>query len=183
MMKETKEGRLLRSLRSRGLIAGLVGVATILTALCFAGGVPKDNAGVLAPSAFSGRVIDHPQRVLRAGRDTIILAVEAPPGYHLTDEAPSSLCWYAGDSGIIRFARACQSYKRGSIHFPFKVVFDAKAGQTSMTLDANAFYCENKTKVCMFDKFRVKLPIVVDERGVSSTTLSVELEVLDEKTP
>jgi hypothetical protein len=154
-----------------------------LSTFCLAGSAPKDTAQVAAatPPTFSGRVVELPKKVLRAGRDTITVSVDAPRGYHLTDEAPSSLCWYADNGKVVAFPKSCKAYKAGSIRFPFRLIIDTKPGQSNLTLDADVFYCENKTKVCMFDKFRIKAPIEVNGSGPTSTTVSVELEALEEK--
>lgn len=166
--------------------AALMLALIVMPIVCMAGSASKDTTHTTAPATtptFSGRVIEMPRKLLASGRDTITLAIEVPRGYHLTDEAPSSLCWYSDNVQVVDFPRSCKSYKTGSIRFPFKLALNARAGQSNLTLDANVFYCEDKTKLCMFDKFRIKVPVEVTGRGAKSTTLSVELEVLDEQTP
>ncbi|MBI5265605.1 MAG: hypothetical protein HY851_00070 [candidate division Zixibacteria bacterium] len=173
------------TLRS-GLVAGVLSVISALAVPCISGSAPRDTAQAVVPAsppAFSDRVIEIPRKAIRAGRDTITISVEAPRGYHLTDEAPSSLCWYADNGKVVSFPKSCKAYKAGSIRFPFKLIIDTKPGQSMLTLDANVFYCENKTKVCMFDKFRIKAPLEVNGRGPTSATVSVEVEVLEDKTP
>jgi len=172
------------SVAGGGFAVALLVVLLAASVPCLAESAPKDTAQTIAPMsppAFSGRVVDLPKKALRAGRDTITISVDAPRGYHLTDEVPSSLCWYADSGKVVAFPKSCKSYKSGSIRFPFKLIIDTKPGQSNLTLDADVFYCEDKSKVCMIDKFRIKAPIEVSGRGLTSTTFSVELEVLEEK--
>ncbi len=128
------------------------------------------------PPKFSGRVITVPKKTLAEGNATIKVEVEVPRGYHLTDQAPSYLSWYSSDRKSVGFQRTFESYDPGTIRFPFDLAVKARPGMSELTLDAVVYFCENKSTVCMFDKFRITLPVEVNGTGAHTVTLSADVE-------
>ncbi len=140
----------------------------------------KASAAPATPPKFSGRVVKIAKQSIAPGSATITVVVEPPLGYHLTDQAPSYLSWYA-DNKAVSFPRSFSSYDPGTINFPFDLAVMTSPGQALVTMDVVAYFCENKSTVCMFDKFRIEMPVEVVAGGPKQIKISSELEAPNER--
>lgn len=141
----------------------------------------KSSNVTAVPPQFSGRVLRLAKKKIGPGSANIVISVDPPRGHHLTDQAPSFLSWYSDAPKVASFPRSFESYDPGTIHFPFDLAVKTAAGQSNLVFDVVAYYCEHKSKLCMFDKFRIELPIEVTADGPKKITVSTEIESLDEK--
>lgn len=141
----------------------------------------KSYASIVVPPKFSGRVLRLAKKTIAPGDVTISISVDPPRGYHLTDQAPSFLSWYSDSPKAARFPRSFESYDPGTIRFPFDLAVMSGAGQSNLVFDVVAYFCENKSTVCMFDKFRIELPIEVITGGSRRIDISADLESPDER--
>ena len=141
----------------------------------------KASADPTTPPKFTGRIVKVGKQTIDAGSGTISVIVDPPHGYHLTDQAPSYLSWYSGDAKVVSFPRSFGSYDPGTINFPFDLAVKTTPGQSLLTMDVVAYFCENKSTVCMFDKFRIEVPIEVVDGGPQKIQVSTEIEAPDER--
>lgn len=125
---------------------------------------------------FTGRTLAVAERQLAVGGGLIRVDLTLPPGYHFTDEAPSSLEWTAEPPGIITAIDGATSVKLRGLMFPIVLRVTSSVGTTMLQFEITAFFCEDISKVCQFERFRITAPVTVASDGQSEIVVSAEIE-------
>jgi DNA-binding beta-propeller fold protein YncE len=126
------------------------------------------NRGRLAQRSmdhFSGRSVTLPAQTIRAGSGHAALAVAAPPGYHLTAEAPIMVRWRSDDEGVVRFRVQPSEIDFSNSPTVLDLPVEVHPGRSDLVFDAVLYFCEDGSKLCLVDQVRVIAPVTVDRDG------------------
>lgn len=174
----------IRVMKTMKTLVGLLASALIALAI-FAGYLNQSIAADIpglplqTEKKFSGRVIDHAKLILKEGKGTLKLAIEMPKGYHLTDEAPCKFSWTSSEAKVVSFSRTPKEFDFTKATYPLELPVVAKAGSSTVTIEAELYLCEDKTKVCFLDHVRLVIPVEVAARGAKSVTATIDAQVPD----
>lgn len=111
---------------------------------------------------FRGRVVDAPAQSLSPGAGRISLSFALPAGYKYNAGAPFYVAYRSADDGSLKITAKESSQNFTEPKFPFEIPVEAVKGQTTATIDAVIYFCnDEKEKVCLVDSVRVNVPVEV----------------------
>ncbi len=125
---------------------------------------------------FYGKIVTLDPLTVGAGPGHVRLDVRFPEGYKVNDQAPYTMDWTV-KGGVVVLA---PDANRAIVEPQFPLTLDAAfyAGQGTLTGDLNIFYCEKaKESLCLIERVRLQVPLIVEETGGSTLSLAYEVEV------
>jgi len=125
----------------------------------------------------SKTIVPAEKQVFGTGRQIIFIDIQLPPNHEFAEGAPSSAAWSAEDPSIVSFESQGGPMDFSKIDHPIPVPFVTAAGNTQVTLELNIYYCDKESKICLFDRKHVMLPIEVTKAaGTAFTRVQVAVE-------
>ena len=119
--------------------------------------------------AYTGKIIALDPGSVATGVGTIALQLNLPDGYKLNDLAPLTVDWSSGDGVEVAEAR----YQAIAPEMPVTVAAVFHEGETNLTADLVVYYCQAAAEsLCLIERVRLLLPLVVTAGGPSTLTLS-----------
>jgi len=123
---------------------------------------------------FRGRPVEATRQQIAPGAGSISLSFALPEGYKYNAGAPFYLAYRTGDEKIVRITDTETARNFTEPKFPFEIPIEASAGETSATIEAIIYFCnDEKEKVCLVDKVRVNVPLEVKEGAPSQAKVEV----------
>ncbi len=111
---------------------------------------------------FRGRVVDVPGQSIAPGAGKISLSFVLPAGYKYNAGAPFYISWRSADDAALKITTKESAQNFSEPRFPFEIPVEAVKGQTTATIDAVIYFCnDEKEKVCLVDSVRVNVPLEV----------------------
>ncbi|MBK7599515.1 MAG: hypothetical protein IPJ07_13745 [Acidobacteria bacterium] len=111
---------------------------------------------------FRGRVVDVPAQSIAPGAGKISLSFILPAGYKYNAGAPFYISWRSADDAALKITTKESAQNFSEPRFPFEIPVEAVKGQTTATIDAVIYFCnDEKEKVCLVDSVRVNVPLEV----------------------
>ncbi len=133
-------------------------------------------------SDYTGKIIQANPVEAAPGAGKIVLNILLPKGYAFNDQAPFVMHVNQAD-GIVSVAPADNDYSKVIPDMPITMPATLKAGQTTLKVDADIFYCEEVNKsLCFPARVRLVMPVTVKD-GAASTTIAVDYTVVPPKSP
>lgn len=123
---------------------------------------------------FRGRVVDVAKQTIAPGAASIALSFALPAGYKYNQGAPFYVAYKTADDGAVKITakQAAQNFTEPK--FPFEIPIEAVKGQTTATVDAVIYFCnDEKEKVCLVDSVRVNLPLEVQAGAPKQAKIEV----------
>ena len=132
---------------------------------------PGQNRG-----EFKGRIIEAPEKKVKQGRVVLSVSFILPSGYKFVDNGPFHLEWKSEESAILKFSGSSNQLDTNRLAFPFEIPIQASPGRETVVLEAVIYYCNKKSKVCLFENLRIRIPIEVGTEGLSRVALKIPVE-------
>ena len=116
-----------------------------------------------AEGAFDGQAITFDARTVKSGDVTVVIDLPLPQGLKLNADAPSSMTVSSSQEAALA-VEADAASRSGRLSFPVTVPVRAAAGEATLTVDLDIYYCtEGRESLCYFKALRLVLPVTVDE--------------------
>jgi thiol-disulfide isomerase/thioredoxin len=113
---------------------------------------------------FRGRVVDVDKQTIAPGQGSISLSFALPAGYKYNQGAPFYVAYRTSDDKAVKITDKETARNFTEPKFPFEIPLDATQGETTATIDAVIYFCnDEKEKVCLVDSVRVNVPLEVKE--------------------
>jgi sugar lactone lactonase YvrE len=123
---------------------------------------------------FRGRVVDVAKQQIAPGAGSITLSFALPAGYKYNQSAPFYLAYKTADDQLVKITAKESAQNFTEPKFPFEIPVEAVKGETTATLDAVIYFCnDDKDKVCLVDSVRVNVPLEVREGAPTRATVEV----------
>ena len=117
-------------------------------------------------AAYTGEVVTLEERRVAPGAAAALLEVAVPRGLKLNAEAPFYAGLRAEDAGAADVPAASAGASAPNRVFPIRLPFAARAGRTTLVLDAVVYYCEaGKEERCYVKQVRFRVPVRVEAGG------------------
>ncbi len=129
---------------------------------------------LLAPA--STRAAQEKEICVAQGEVTVLVSLELPEGYAISDDAPSSVKTTSSSVKAISFdGKPSTTVTNPS--FPLKLKARANGGKADLTLEFNVYYCGHKdTSVCKAYRNKVTVPISV-AKGSGTKSIKIHQKV------
>lgn len=115
-----------------------------------------------ATRKFRGRQVDALKQTIAPGKSSISLSFILPEGYKYNAGAPFYLAYRTENDKIVKITDTETARNFNEPKFPFEIPLQAEAGETTATIDAIIYFCnDEKEKVCLVDKIRVNVPLEI----------------------
>src|SRR5262249_11962427 len=125
------------------------------------------------PSSLSGQEIKLPLARVSPKAEALTLEVMLPAGTKLNLSGPSKLKSASADARIVDVGDFKESIQGTRIAVPIR----AKPGQTTVTLEADVYYCSKANEgLCYFKWARLLLPVVVAEEGSANPRVEFRMD-------
>jgi DNA-binding beta-propeller fold protein YncE len=113
---------------------------------------------------------------IKAGRGSIQLDVELPPGYKLNELAPASMSWTTDGSRLMTVEDA--SWTIVGPGLPVESTTEFFTGEGVLYGELTLYYCEaEKESLCLIDQVIFEIPVQIGETGESAITLEYKIEL------
>ena len=113
--------------------------------------------------AFDGQTITFDTRTVKAGDVAVVIDLPLPQGLKLNADAPSSMTVSSSQQAVLAVETDAAG-SSGRLSFPVTVSVRAAAGEATLTVDLDIYYCtEERESLCYFKALRLVLPVTVDE--------------------
>ncbi|HKX27355.1 MAG TPA: thioredoxin-like domain-containing protein [Blastocatellia bacterium] len=111
---------------------------------------------------FRGRVVEVAKQEIAPGTGSISLSFALPSGYKYNQGAPFYVAYQTSDEKAVKIAAKETAQNFNDPKFPFEIPIEAKEGQSTATIDAVIYFCnDEKEKICLVDTVRINLPLQV----------------------
>lgn len=132
---------------------------------------------------FYGQVLPLKAAEVPAGNGTIIVNIHVPDGYKFNNVAPFRLHVY-NSSSVAKIASADNDVSIVEPKMPVSIPITLTAGTTTLTIDANVYYCEavNET-LCFPANLRFVVPLTVQTSGTGKAEIGIEYTLVPPNTP
>ncbi len=128
---------------------------------------------------FRGRLVDATKQEIAPGAGSISLSFSLPEGYKYNAGAPFYLAYRSDDEKVVKITDSEPARNFTEPKFPFEIPILTTAGQTTATIDAIIYFCnDEKEKVCLVDKVRVSVPIEVKDGASSQVKVEVSAKAI-----
>ncbi|MFN7949985.1 MAG: thioredoxin-like domain-containing protein [Blastocatellia bacterium] len=123
---------------------------------------------------FRGRVIEAPKQTIAPGAGTIAVSFTLPAGFKFNQGAPFYVAYESSNDKAVKITTAEKARNFTEPKFPLEVPVEAVAGESTATIDAVIYFCNDETqKICLVDSVRVKVPLEV--RAGAASRAQVEI--------
>jgi thiol-disulfide isomerase/thioredoxin len=123
---------------------------------------------------FRGRVVDVAKQQIAPGAGAITLSFALPAGYKYNPSAPFYLAYKTADDQLVKITAKEIARNFTDPKFPFEIPIEAIRGETTATLDAVIYFCnDDKDKLCLVDSVRVNVPLEVKEGAPNRASVEV----------
>jgi hypothetical protein len=112
-------------------------------------------------------------RKVEPGNFSLVVGIELPEGYAISDDAPSSLKVTSSNPKAVAFGGKADASAVDPV-FPLKLKARAGAGTADLRFDFNVYYCGHKdSSVCKVYRKSVTIPLTVAKgSGVKSIKIT-----------
>lgn len=122
-------------------------------------GMARLSGPLPAGATFDGTTVELPEQRIVPGSGSITVELTLAPGLKLSADAPQFVALSAKSPDVIRTADASD----GSVSFPYRRAFEAKAGVTTLVVDTALYYCRSGAEsLCFVRQVRFVIPVRVD---------------------
>ena len=123
---------------------------------------------------FRGRVVEAPKQTIAPGSGTIAVSFTLPAGFKFNQGAPFYVAYESSNDKAVKITAAEKARNFTEPKFPLEVPVEAVAGESTATIDAVIYFCNDETqKICLVDSVRVKVPLEV--RAGAASRAQVEI--------
>ena len=116
------------------------------------------------------KIITASKQILGTGRQIFLIDIALPENHEFAPESPSSMTWMSKDPNILNFEHFGGSMDFATIEHPIAASFSTNPGTTEVLFDFDVYYCDKKTKICLFEKKILSLPVEVIETAAAAFT-------------
>ncbi|HEY2951246.1 MAG TPA: thioredoxin-like domain-containing protein [Verrucomicrobiae bacterium] len=123
--------------------------------------------------AFSGEEVQLKPARISPQAKLLMLEIALPAGTKLNPAGPSKLKLASADAKVVEVGAFDGSINGTRVSLPIQT----KPGQTTLTFEADLYYCSKSNEgLCFFKSARLHLPVVVGEDGSASPTAEFRVE-------
>jgi thiol-disulfide isomerase/thioredoxin len=123
----------------------------------------------IAEQEFSGKKVELPAVSIAPGKGSLELNLLFRPGFEFNKEAPNYFVVKTSDGKVIQTL----SYDENVAALPFKIPVDAVIGSTTISIEAEIYYCEHAMNArCFVDRILFLVPVEV--KNGAPTILKLE---------
>lgn len=111
---------------------------------------------------FRGRVVEAPKQTIAPGAGAIAVSFTLPAGFKFNQGAPFYVAYESSNDKAVKITAVDKARNFTEPKFPLEVPVEAVAGESTATIDAVIYFCNDETqKLCLVDSVRVKVPLEV----------------------
>lgn len=127
---------------------------------------------------FTGEILTLPLQTTEPGDALLTVQLDLPAGYKLNTLAPSGVNIASSDAQIASFNNEQQQIFR-DVRFPLTVPFQAREGETSLSINFVIYYCQSiQESLCYFKEVHLEIPVKIKPgTGAHKITASYTLTV------
>lgn len=123
---------------------------------------------------FRGRQVEVARQTVAPGNGSLTISFKLPAGYKYNQGAPFYFGWKSSDDKSIRLTAKETSRSLNEPKFPLEVPFEARAGESNVTVEAIIYFCNDlQDKVCLVDRMRINVPIDVRPGAKNQAAIEV----------
>jgi len=141
--------------------------------------VSEDTPGAADSQAPAGgltaREITLAKQQVGVGADTLFLTIDLPSGYKFAPDAPSEITVRSSNPAALAFAPNTDELTATTISSPLVLPYTSSSGRATLTIDGTVLFCEQGSRVCMFDRVRITAPIVVTAESNKQVIIGFEV--------
>ena len=124
---------------------------------------------------FFGRTIQLPVQKIAPGSGQILIDFVLPKSHEFAKNAPSTIFIRTKHPDVLKTPQTAPE----PLHpekLPHVVTYLANPGKTIVSMDMRVYFCDEVSKICLFDFIRLKFPVQVQTGAPSKILLSIPLK-------